>query len=86
MTIPQSVQPGDRLLLFLTTNSTTTTITDSLDGWTLLQSRDGNGIRGRVWTRSATAIDAGRVVNITGSALREVRAERRRLPEHRAGA
>ncbi len=68
VTIPQSVQPGDRLLLFLTTNSTTSTISDSLDGWTLLQSRDGNGVRGRVWTRAATAIDAGRVVNITGSA------------------
>ena len=86
VTIPQSVQPGDRLLLFLTTNSTTSTISDSLDGWTLLQSRDGNGVRGRVWTRAATAIDAGRVVNITGSALREVGAERRRVPQHRTGA
>ena len=67
VTIPQTVEPGDRLLLFLTTNSTSTTITDTIDGWTLLQSRDGNGTRGRVWTRAATAIDAGRVVNITGS-------------------
>jgi PKD repeat protein len=67
VTIPQSVEPGDRLLLFLTTNSTTTTINDDIQGWTLLQSRNGNGTRGRVWTRSATAIDAGRVVNITGS-------------------
>jgi PKD repeat protein len=68
VTIPNSVQPGDRLLLFMTTNSTTSTITDTLNGWTLLQSRDGSGIRGRVWTRAATAIDAGRVVTVTGSA------------------
>ncbi|MET0525286.1 MAG: PKD domain-containing protein, partial [Nocardioides sp.] len=67
VTIPNTVRPGDRLLLFLTTNSTTSTINDSLDGWTLLQSRNGSGIRGRVWTRAATAIDAGRVINITGS-------------------
>ncbi|MCG8149080.1 hypothetical protein GUY44_01215, partial [Pimelobacter simplex] len=34
-----------------------------------LQSRDGNGIRGRAWTRAATAADAGRTVTVTGSAL-----------------
>lgn len=64
VTIPASVEPGDRLLLFLTTNSTATAI-DNLDGWTQLQTRDGNGIRGRAWTRSATAADAGRTVTVT---------------------
>lgn len=69
VTIPASVEPGDRLVLFLVTNTTTSTITDTIDGWTLLQSRDGNGIRGRAWTRAATAADAGRTVTVTGSAL-----------------
>ena len=67
--IPDAVRPLDRLLLFLTTNSTTGTLTDTLPGWTLLQSRDGNGVRGRAWTRSATAADAGTDVTITGSEL-----------------
>ena len=51
--------PQDRLLLFLTTNDTASTITDTVPGWTLLQSRDGNGVRGRAWTKQATAADAG---------------------------
>jgi len=65
--IPDAVRPQDRMLLFLTTNSTTGTITDSLPGWTLLQSRNGNGIRGRAWTKTATAADAGSDVTIAGS-------------------
>ena len=64
VTIPGSVEPGDRLVLFLVTNSTAVAI-DALDGWTPLQTRDGSGIRGRVWTRSATAADAGRTVTVT---------------------
>lgn len=68
VTIPGSVRPGDRLVLFLTTNSTTSTITDTLPGWDLIESRDGNGVRGRAWTRGATAADAGTTVTVTGSA------------------
>ncbi len=68
VTIPASVEPGDRLVLFLVTNSTTTTVDSAIPGWDLLQSRDGNGIRGRAWTRSATAADAGRTVTVTTSA------------------
>ncbi|QNE21465.1 PKD domain-containing protein [Kribbella qitaiheensis] len=67
--IPANVRPQDRLLLFLTTNDTASTITDTVPGWTLLQSRDGNGVRGRVWTRQATATDAGTDVTVDGSAL-----------------
>lgn len=67
VTIPTSVEPGDRLVLFLVTNSTTSTLDSALAGWDLLQSRDGNGIRGRAWTRSATAADAGRIVTVTTS-------------------
>lgn len=68
VTIPQSVRPGDRLVLFLTVNSTSSTIDDALPGWDLIESRNGNGIRGRAWTRSATVADAGRTVTVTGSA------------------
>jgi len=57
VTIPASVNAGDTLLLFLTTNSTTTTI-NPLAGWTSVQTVDGNGVRGRVWSRTATAADA----------------------------
>lgn len=64
VTIPSTVEPGDRLVLFLVTNTTTVPIED-LAGWTLIQTRDGNGIRGRAWTRSATAADAGRAVTVS---------------------
>ncbi|MBM9458564.1 PKD domain-containing protein [Nocardioides sp. zg-536] len=67
VTVPTSVRPGDRLLLFLVLNSTSATIDANVPGWTLLDSRDGDGIRGRVWTRSATASDAGSVVNVPSS-------------------
>lgn len=69
VTVPTTVRPGDRLVLFLTTNSTSSTLDENLAGWTLLESRDGNGIRGRAWTRSATAADAGSSVTVTGGAL-----------------
>lgn len=64
VTIPGTIEPGDRLLLFLVTNSTSAAFS-TLDGWTQIQTRDGNGIRGRAWTRSATAADAGRTVTVT---------------------
>ncbi len=66
--IPTSVQPGDRLVLFLTTNTTNGTITESIPGWTQLEARDGNGIRGRMWTRSATTVDAGSTITVSSSA------------------
>ena len=62
------------------------TITDSLDGWTLLQSRDGNGIRGRVWTRAATADRRRPRRQHHRQRLRQVGDERGRLPQHRTGA
>lgn len=67
--IPAAVKPRDLLILHLTTNSTGSTITDSLPGWTLVDSRDGNGIRGRAWTRTATAADAGSEVTVATSSL-----------------
>ena len=66
-TVPAGVQPGDTLVLFLTTNSTDSTITNPA-GWTLLQTRDGNDVRGRAWTRTAGPGDAGSGVLVTTSA------------------
>ncbi|HSK32138.1 MAG TPA: PKD domain-containing protein, partial [Propionicimonas sp.] len=68
VTVPAGVQAGDTLVLFLTTNSTNSTVAENVPGWTLVQSRDGNGIRGRAWTRTATAGDADTPVTVTTSA------------------
>ena len=65
--LPADVQAGDRLLLTLTTNDSTVAVSDPA-GWTLLESRDGNGIRGRTWTRAAADADAGVNVTVTTAA------------------
>jgi hypothetical protein len=65
--VPTTVRAGDRLVLFLVTNTTTPTIDDELEGWELLETYEGNGIRGRAWTRSATPADKGREVSVPGS-------------------
>lgn len=65
--VPSTVAAGDALLLFLTTNATTATVADPA-GWTVLQSRDGDGTRGRAWTKTATAADDGANVTVATSA------------------
>jgi large repetitive protein len=65
--IPTSLQAGDSLLLFMTTNSTSTTVTTP-SGWSVVESGDGDGIRGRVWTRTATTGIIGTNVTVTASA------------------
>jgi PKD repeat protein len=67
--VPAAVRAGDTLVMFLTTNSTTATVSATLPGWRLLQSVDGDQFRGRAWTRQATAADAGSTVAVTTSAL-----------------
>ena len=64
VTIPASVQAGDTLVLFLTVNSLSGTLS-SPSGWTLLQSKDGTATRGRAWTKRAGATDAGTAVTVT---------------------
>lgn len=64
VTVPNAVQVGDTLLLFLTWNLNSTP-TGPGAGWTQLQSRSGSGIEGRVWTRVATSTDAGRTLTVT---------------------
>ncbi|MGC3994504.1 MAG: PKD domain-containing protein [Propionicimonas sp.] len=61
--IPTSVNAGDRLVLFLTLNSTAATIT-APSGWTAVRSTDGSSFLGRVWTKVATASDAGANVTV----------------------
>lgn len=65
--IPNSVNSGDRLVLFLTVNSTSATIT-APSGWSVVRSTDGNKFAGRVWTKVATAADAGGTVTVDLSA------------------
>ena len=67
VTIPAGVQAGDTLVAFLTMNSTTPTVNDPA-GWTVLESGDGNGVRGRAYTRQAVAGDSGDPFTITTSA------------------
>ncbi len=65
VTIPNAVQPGDALVLSMTTNNSTKPLNNNIAGWTLLESANGTGIRGRAWTRTATAADAGSQVTVT---------------------
>ncbi len=67
LTLPAPVQPGDQLLLFLTTNRAATTTGPTAGGtWRLLQNGFGdlNQIQTWVWERTAVAGDAGRVVAV----------------------
>ena len=64
--VPPGTQAGDALVLFLTSNTTGTTVANPA-GWTTLENLDGNGVRGRVWTRTATAADVGGTVTVTTS-------------------
>lgn len=66
VTVPSTVQPGDALVLFLTWNSQQAATGPA--GWIQLQARDGSGIRGRAWTRTATTADAGSTVTVTTAA------------------
>lgn len=67
VTLPAGIQAGDTMVLFLTVNGLTGTLTGPA-GWTQLQSTDGTATRGRAWTKKAVAGDAGSIVTVTGSA------------------
>jgi len=54
--IPSDVRAGDRLVLFLTLNGSTSPVVPA--GWSLVDQTDGNAFTGRVWTKVATAADA----------------------------
>ncbi|MET0837576.1 MAG: PKD domain-containing protein, partial [Marmoricola sp.] len=65
--LPAGLQNGDTLVLFMTTNSISGTLTGP-SGWTLIQSKDGSATRGRAWTKQAVAADSGTTVTVAGSA------------------
>lgn len=67
VTVPASVRAGDTLLLFFTGNATSVTTTGPA-GWTAVRSAEVDGLRGRLWTRTATAADAASTVTVTSSA------------------
>ena len=56
--LPANVQAGDTLVLFLTVNSLSGTLSTPA-GWTVLQSKSGSVTRGRAWTRRATVETPG---------------------------
>jgi PKD repeat protein len=64
--VPSGVAAGDLLVLAITLNSTSGTVTGP-SGWTALQSQDGNSVRGRLWSKLAVASDAGSNVTVTSS-------------------
>ncbi len=64
----RSVQAGDTLLLFFTANLNPTTTT-APQGWTAVRSADPSGLRARLWTRTATASDAGSTLTVANSEI-----------------
>lgn len=64
--IPADVAAGDTLLLFFTANQNPATTTPP-GGWSELRAVDPSGLRGRVWTRTATESDAGSTVTVSNS-------------------
>ena len=70
LTIPASVQAGDVMVLFSTVNRTDTTVTGPA-GWTLVNSvSDATaGVQSHLWTRTATATDAGTTVRTTNGLI-----------------
>ena len=71
VTVPATVQAGDGLVLVMTSNSSTVTYGDPA-GWAVAGSVATTGITTRVYSKIATAADAGSVVTVTASALNKM--------------
>ena len=74
VTIPASVQSGDRLVLVLSMNDTTRTFTNpaGVTGWTKLDTNVAKTMSTTVWTKTATAGNSGASVSVplTGGAAK----------------
>ena len=68
VTVPTSVKAGDALVLLFSANTTTPTYTDPA-GWTVVQSKNGDGTVVRAYRKVATATDPGSSVKVTSSAF-----------------
>ena len=65
--MPAGVAAGDTLVAFFTANTLTPTYTAPA-GWTLLETKDGNGIAARAWTKTAVANEPAFTVTATAFA------------------
>lgn len=63
VTVPGSVQAEDLLVLSITLNNSTATLTPP-PGWSMERAADQRDTRAIVWTRTATAADAGSTVSV----------------------
>jgi PKD repeat protein len=70
VTVPASVQPGDRLLMLLSVNSTTVTANTpgGVSGWTLVGRQTAGTMATTLWTKVAEPGDAGVTVVVPLSA------------------
>jgi hypothetical protein len=71
LTVPASVPAGDRMVLVMTSNSSTVTYGDPA-GWTLVDSATTTGVSTRVYSKAATAADAGSAVTVTASGVNKM--------------
>ncbi|MFN7151219.1 MAG: PKD domain-containing protein, partial [Microthrixaceae bacterium] len=70
VTVPESVQAGDVMVIVATANNVTSTL-NGPTGWTLVNagSNATTDNQSRVWTRTATAADAGAVATVSSSSI-----------------
>jgi PKD repeat protein len=73
VTIPSTVQAGDVMVLVATANNVTSTL-NGPTGWTLVNSGSNatTDNQSRVWTRTATAADAGSAATVTSSSIAKI--------------
>jgi len=71
--VPASVQAGDSLVMIATANSVVTMSTPTgVTGWTQVGTQAGNTMQSVLWTKKATAADAGATVRVPLSTTAKV--------------
>ncbi|MET0839852.1 MAG: PKD domain-containing protein [Marmoricola sp.] len=64
--LPATIAAGDTILLFVTANSRSGTLTGPT-GWSSVITKEGSTSRGRVWTKKATSADTNAVITVRSS-------------------